>query len=73
MPFSPADIVEALAEHRDGAIGGMLPIRELTKITVAGRFISQEAGHMADGTVLTIGGKAYRLNVAGVAQARKAA
>jgi hypothetical protein len=72
MPFSPADIVEALAEHRVGAIGGMLPIRDFTKITVEGRFIAQEAGHLADGSVLTIEGKSYRLNVAGAAQARAA-
>lgn len=75
-------IIEAIAEHGEGAIGGMLPIRKLTRITLGktyregGKFVSTEAGHLPDGALVVIAdhGKTYRLNlVAPAAQAQRVA
>jgi hypothetical protein len=70
---TPDPIIEATAEHSIGAIGGMLPLRELTQITVKGEFIGQEAGYLPDGLIMIAHGKTYRLNVVGAAKAKAAA
>lgn len=73
LAVSDTQAIEATAEHRFAAIGGMLPLRELTQITVKGEFIGQEAGYLPDGSLLVVHDKLYRLNVVGAAKAKVAA
>jgi hypothetical protein len=58
-------ILEAQAVHGVGCIGGMLPWRETTTVTVGGRFIATLEGHAPDGFIHSPShhSEAYRLNV----------
>lgn len=67
----PLPEVEAIAEHGFGCIDGMLPYRDLTKITLratydeGGEFVATTSGHLEDGSLYPIPdhGKAYRLRL----------
>jgi hypothetical protein len=66
-----ASVTEALAEHGHGAIGGMLPLRDLTKITLrrswpeGGEFVATVAGHLKDGDVVQLASGTYRVQLVG--------
>ncbi len=54
---------EATATHKHGAIGGSLPLRDMTKLTTGGQFLASAAGHLADGSIYTVHGVDYRVRV----------
>lgn len=71
-------LIEAIAEHGYGAIGGMLPLRDCTTVTLrdtlnaGGIFIATLGGHVEDGSTVEMDGDLYRMNVVRNAQRRTA-
>lgn len=78
--FTPAKpIIDVLAEHGFGHIGGMGPYQATTTLTKGktldegGRFIATVAGHLPVGHVHTALGHSEAYRVAALAQERRSA